>query len=152
MAKTKMLCPFNNRLCSECTVYRGRHYYLSLCTQYRGYIDEPQDKAKSGAIQPSVDLRAFKSWVEPWAGEHKPETGLEIKLKIIDMESGETRTCELEETKDWDWSDTTTMRIVDGRQVTSWDKLVELASYKAQKGDREVKLYEAPRFMLLAGG
>jgi len=90
--------------------------------------------------------------VEPWAVEHKPETGPEIKLKVIDMESGETRTCELEETKDWDWSDTTTMRIVDGRQVTSWDKLVELASYKAQKGDREVKLYEAPRFMLLAGG
>lgn len=152
MAKTKMLCPFSHELCNECAVYRGRHYYLSLCKQYRGYINEPEDNAKSEPFQPLVDLQAFKQWVEPWARKGNPETEPDIRLKVIDMESGDTRTCELEEAKSWDWSDATTMRIIDGVQVTSWDKLVELLSYKAHQGDREVKIYQAPRFILLAGG
>lgn len=152
MAKTNMVCPFSDRLCSECAIYRGRHYYLSLCKQYRGYIGESKDNAKSGVVQRSVDLQAFQRWVEPWAGGRNPETGLKIRLKVIDMESGEARACEFEEAKAWDWSDPGTMRIIGGLQVTSWDKLVELLLYKMQKGYREVELYEAPRFMLLGGG
>jgi len=152
MAKTKMLCPFSHEICDECPVYRGRHYYLSSCKQYHGYIDEPEDKANAGGLQRSVDLQAFKQWVAPWTREHSPEIRPDIKLKVIDMESGEERDCELAEAKSWDWSDPASMKIIDGVQVTDWDQLVELLSYKVRQGDREVKLYEAPHFMLLGGG
>jgi len=38
MAKIPMLCPFSKELCRECTVYRGRHYYLCFQKEYRGYL------------------------------------------------------------------------------------------------------------------
>jgi hypothetical protein len=33
-----MLCPFNKEPCRECTVYRGRHYYICFRKEYRGYL------------------------------------------------------------------------------------------------------------------
>ena len=38
MAKIPMLCPFSKELCRECTVYRGRHYYICFRKEYRGYL------------------------------------------------------------------------------------------------------------------
>jgi hypothetical protein len=38
MAKERMICPFSKRLCEECALYRGRHYYLCFCQKYRGYL------------------------------------------------------------------------------------------------------------------
>jgi hypothetical protein len=46
MAKTKMLCPFTNKLCRECAQYRGRHYYLCYCSKYRGYIGDPEERTE----------------------------------------------------------------------------------------------------------
>jgi len=153
MAKIDMFCPFSHRLCSECALYRGRHYYLGFCKQYRGYIGESKENAKSGVLQHSVDSRALENWAEPWAGAGlRPEAELEVKLKVIDMETGETRVCEFNEAKTWDWSNPEMMRVIGGLQITSWDKLVELLSFKAGKGYQEVEIYEAPRFMLLGGG
>lgn len=40
MAKERMNCPFTNRLCEECALYRGRHYYLCFYEKYRGYLGE----------------------------------------------------------------------------------------------------------------
>ncbi len=47
MAKTKMMCPFSNKLCEECALYRGRHYFLCFCEKYRGYLEEPGETTKS---------------------------------------------------------------------------------------------------------
>ncbi len=150
MAKTDMLCPFTHRLCDECALYRGRHYYLSFCKQYRGYIGQSKENAKSSA---SADIEALKNWVEPWSRAGcRPEAELKVKLKVIDMESGETRVCQLDEAKTWDWSNPQLLRVVGGLQITSWDKLVEILCHKAEKGYQEVEVYEAPLFMLLAGG
>jgi hypothetical protein len=52
----------------------------------------------------------------------------------------------------WDWNNPEMMRIFGGFQITNWDKLVEVASFKARKGYQEVEVYEGPRFMLLGGG
>jgi hypothetical protein len=41
-----MRCPFSSRLCEECALYRGRHYYLCFCEKYRGYLGEPGEFAK----------------------------------------------------------------------------------------------------------
>ena len=38
MAKERMICPFSNRICEECALYRGKHYYLCFCQDYRGYL------------------------------------------------------------------------------------------------------------------
>jgi len=153
IAKIDMLCPFTQRLCDECALYRGRHYYLSFCKQYRGYIGESKENTKSGTIHHSVDFQALWKLVEPWAGAScRPGAEPKIKLKVIDMESGETRACQLDEAKTWEWDNPQMMRIVGGLQITSWDKLVEILRFKAKKGYQEVEVYEAPRFILLGGG
>ena len=41
MAKARMICPFSAKLCKECALYRGRHYYLCFCKEYRGYLEKP---------------------------------------------------------------------------------------------------------------
>jgi hypothetical protein len=151
MAKTNMLCPFSNRLCSECPLYRGRHYYLSLCQKYRGHIGGPGDNKPGDNHQP-VDFSAMWKLVQPWAEGPKPETEPKVKLRLVDAENETSRFFELDEAKTWDWSDPTIMRVIGDLQVTSWDKLVEIVRFKAKKGYEQVDIYEAPRFMLLGGG
>lgn len=43
MAQTKMICPFSHKACVECSFYRGRHYFLCFCKEYRGYVGENQN-------------------------------------------------------------------------------------------------------------
>ncbi|MBU0764172.1 MAG: hypothetical protein KJ607_04985 [Bacteroidetes bacterium] len=38
MSKTKMLCPFSDKLCKECPLFIGKHYHLCHKTKYRGYL------------------------------------------------------------------------------------------------------------------
>jgi hypothetical protein len=152
MAKINMVCPFSHRLCDECPLYRGRHYYLCFCEKYRGYIGKSEGKTKDSANHRSVDFQTLWKLVQPWAESSQPETEPQIKLRLIDVESETSRVFDLDEAKTWDWSDPTTMRVIGDLQVTSWDKLVELVRFKAKKGYREVEVYEAPRFMLLGGG
>ena len=40
MAKTRMICPFTKKVCKECPLYRGRHYYLCFNPRYRGHLNE----------------------------------------------------------------------------------------------------------------
>jgi hypothetical protein len=46
VAKEKMICPFSNELCKECALYRGKHYYLCFCQEYRGYLGESEEGTK----------------------------------------------------------------------------------------------------------
>ncbi len=43
MAKEKMLCPFSGKLCQECPLYRGRHYYLCFNKSYRGHLENADE-------------------------------------------------------------------------------------------------------------
>lgn len=36
MSKAAMTCPFSNRACVECAVYRGRHFYLCFAKAHLG--------------------------------------------------------------------------------------------------------------------
>jgi hypothetical protein len=45
MAKEDMLCPFSGKLCRECPLYRGRHYYLCFSKKYRGRLEKPGENA-----------------------------------------------------------------------------------------------------------
>lgn len=50
MAKERMVCPFSNRLCEECALYRGRHYYLCFCREYRGYLGIRGEVTRQGHV------------------------------------------------------------------------------------------------------
>jgi len=153
MAKISMTCPFSNRGCTECAVYRGRHHYLSYSKEHHGSTNPRKEHAKSRVHSPSVEFQVLKSALKSVAGKNS-EARMEpkIRLKVIDMESRATRICELSELKKWDWGNPRIWRLIEGQQVTGLDSLIEILCYKAEKGFEEVELYEAPRFMLLAGG
>ncbi len=56
MAKIKMICPFSKELCRECAIYRGRHYYLCFCKEYRGHLGKEDEKAKTVNIKTSSNI------------------------------------------------------------------------------------------------
>jgi hypothetical protein len=152
MAKIEMLCPFSQRLCDECPLYRGRHYFLCFCKDYRGYIGKSRGNIRPGTDQHEVDFKTLWKQLEPRLS-HKVEAEPKIKLKVIDMETGKARFCELDEAKTWDWDNPEIMRMAGGYiHITSWDMLVEFAARRAEKGYQEMDVYEGPRFMMLAGG
>jgi len=43
LAKEDMICPFTGKLCGECPLYRGRHYYLCFNKKYRGHIEKSEE-------------------------------------------------------------------------------------------------------------
>lgn len=153
MAKTLMRCPFNEKMCKDCELYRGRHYYLCTCEKYRGYIKSKQRVSFNGHNKP-LDLETIKKLFEPWSvKQNKLERPvLKIKLKVIDMESGTQRYVSPFEANNWKWGDPNIMRVVNGGHITSWEKLLEIMHYQEQRGIKELVIYEAPRFMLLGGG
>lgn len=157
MAKGELVCPFTNKLCNECLVYRGRHYYIRNCKQNQGYIRESKENPESAVGDHSADLQAYfqalQKLIEPRADAgSQSQAEPKIRLKVVYVESGEARVWQPEEARTWDWGNPEVVRIIDGFQITRWDKLVEVLLVKAGKGYQEVKLYEAPRFMVLAGG
>jgi hypothetical protein len=90
---------------------------------------------------------------EPWTGKQgQRKDELRIRLRVIDVERNETRICAMHELERWHWGNPRIWRLIDGRQITSLDSLFEILRYKAETGHEEVDLYEAPRFMMLAGG
>ena len=36
MARVKMVCPISKEVCTECPIYRGRHFYLCFSKEYQG--------------------------------------------------------------------------------------------------------------------
>ncbi|MGD9115555.1 MAG: hypothetical protein PVJ61_00010 [Dehalococcoidia bacterium] len=52
MAKQDMICPFSGRLCQQCSLYRGRHYYLCFNKQYRGHLKEGKDTVSTSEATP----------------------------------------------------------------------------------------------------
>ena len=42
MAKHKILCPISHTACTECAIYRGRHFYLCYSASYKGSSFDPE--------------------------------------------------------------------------------------------------------------
>ena len=42
MAKHKILCPISHTVCTECAIYRGRHFYLCYSTGVKGSAFDPE--------------------------------------------------------------------------------------------------------------
>lgn len=68
MAKKEMICPLSGRLCRNCAVYTGRHYFLCYSKSYKG----------------SLGIREDEEWRR---GHQKPERTFaipEIDIKALD--------------------------------------------------------------------
>ena len=81
-----------------------------------------------------------------------PVISFTMKLKVVDGESGKSRYITPEEAEALDWKNQAMMRMISGWQISSYERLVFMLHEKAQKGETEVEMIEAPRFMMLAGG
>ena len=75
-----------------------------------------------------------------------------MKLKLTDRETGKSRYCTLAEAKTWDWANPELWRIVNGWQITSYNRFLSMLIMKGDKGQEEVEILEAPRFPMLSGG
>jgi hypothetical protein len=152
-AKKTGACPFSKEACVECAIYRGRHHYLSFSKKYQGSTDQVRARAKSYTFPLSVEFGVLRKSVEPRPGQYMGvKRWPKIRLKVIDIENKTTLIYDLNGLKKMDWSNPEIWRLIDGRQVTNLESLIEILYSKAENGYEEVELYEAPRFMLLAGG
>lgn len=139
---TNTYCPFSQRDCTECAVYRGRHRY----TVFTRHNDGTEDKIRDY-------FQGMEALSDPWADKiTKSEEELKIQIRLIDAESGKARPCDLDEARTWDWGDPETLRIINDRQVKSFENLINILCHKEEQGHREVDMYEFPRFMFLCGG
>ena len=153
MANGAITCPFSKKVCTDCVLYRGRHHYLGASKPRRESAGEPRKPAPSGVRSLPDEFELLENSSEPWAGRYG-ETKREpkIRLKVIDVENRGVRICSPNEARKWDWTNPKIWRVIDGRQIKSLDRLMEILCYKADAGSEEAELYEAPRFMFLAGG
>ncbi|GEM_PF-2823342 len=87
MAKWKMNCPFSGKGCKECSIYRGRHYFLCFSKRYRGVIgdrvDNFEEVLKNTSFFPSSrdEKREPKVSMEKW---DKSVFGTETVLIVED--------------------------------------------------------------------
>jgi len=69
MAKKEMLCPFSDRLCIECPLFRGRHHYLCYKNKYRGYLGKKKSSEKESGMRGAkgfempLDLSPEPGWL-----------------------------------------------------------------------------------------
>ncbi len=76
--------------------------------------------------------------------EPKPQ---KVRLTLIDRETGESRLCNLDEAKTWDWKNPEVWRMVGHWQITSYESLLEALSMKIENGAKEIEIVVSPRFM-----
>ena len=58
MAKDKVKCPFSNKLCKECALYRGRHMNLCYIPDYRGYLGVNRQPSANKSIEIPKNIAA----------------------------------------------------------------------------------------------
>jgi hypothetical protein len=155
MAKQDFLCPITHVVCKDCSLYRGRHYFMPFCKLYR-----ERTRGSANPITPepvtAESVQELNRMLEPWKTETALSATLEsyrgVDIKITDMETDAVRHCRLEELEPWDWGNPEQVRLIEGRQVTSFDQLVRMVAYLKEEGYDIIDLFEGPRFMMLAGG
>ena len=131
---------WSHGVCSECDLFKGRG------GECNGYPDT--------AEQGSQDVFEALSSARKPAGrvQKKQKKEPDIKLLVVDAENDQVRPSSLKDARTWDWKNPEIMRIVDDWQISSYEMLLFILKEKAEKGIKEVRLFEAPRFMVLAGG
>ena len=137
MAKDAMICPFSGSACRECPIYRGRHYYLCFDKRYRGHVDRVGQANNRTLREADGDIEVIPKQVGPFGdGDYK-----ELRLKVIDTDTSLSEYCDIEDAKNWDYGSHNPIVVVDGRHITSWDKLIEVLSLQGYKDSQEVAVH-----------
>jgi len=77
----------------------------------------------------------------------------DIKLKVIDFVTEEETMHDIEEAAKWNWKNSEEQRFINGSMhVTSWGQLLEYCRRRAEKGEKEIIIYEGPDQLLVSGG
>ena len=80
MAKVAMTCPFSKRMCRDCAVYRGSHYYLCFKKEYRGCL--VGDNGKASKEKTVYGVKDFKIDVpDEILSSRKVITDVEVLLR-----------------------------------------------------------------------
>ena len=100
------------------------------------------------------DLKMASSVVFGDGGHDGPvdAAGLTIRLTVFDGETKERKIVDIEETSTWDWKDPGIWRVINGWQVTSYNRLISVLRQKQERGIEEIEILVAPRFSMLSGG
>ncbi|MFC1934049.1 hypothetical protein ACFLWC_04845 [Chloroflexota bacterium] len=59
MAKEDMTCPFSGKLCGDCALYRGRHYYLCFSKKYQGNLEKSGGDARNSILFKGTEMPSF---------------------------------------------------------------------------------------------
>jgi len=135
MERNRAICPFNQRACIDCALYRGRH----------------QCGGMAGHISDSDILKEIQAMLTPKASFK--ESGPNIKILYVNIEDCISKEVQLEELQNLDWSNNFFVRKIDGIHIHSWETLLSVLKYKKEtEGKNFVEFIESPGFMLYGGG
>jgi len=135
MARNRSICPFNQRACIDCALYRGRH-------QCNGII---------GHINDSNVLNEIQAMLTP-KGSFKG-SGPNMKIMYVNIEDCTSKEVQLGELQNLDWNNNFFVRKIDGIHIHSWETLLGVLKYKEEtEGKNFVEFVESPGFMLYGGG
>jgi hypothetical protein len=134
MARNKTICPFNQKACIDCVLYRGRHQ----CNAIIGYEN-------SAAV-----LSEIQAMLNPSASFK--ETDPKVKIFYVNIEDRTSKEVELADLQNIDWENNFFERKIDGIHIHSWKSLLGVLKYKENEGKNSVEFIEAPGFMLYGGG
>lgn len=56
MAKVQMVCPFSKKLCIDCAIFRGRHYYLCFAPNFNALS---RNSSKTPGFKPNGSAGSF---------------------------------------------------------------------------------------------
>ena len=135
----RTICPFNQRACINCTLYRGRHQ----CSKINSSINDL-----------SV-LNEIERMLNPETSNNSLASDLNIQIHYVNVEDMTSAYVSLSELKDLDldWESTFMIRKIDGIHIYSWDVLMKTIQYKIEtEGKPRVELVESPAHMLYGGG
>ncbi|MCL2025872.1 MAG: hypothetical protein FWG92_03600 [Leptospirales bacterium] len=135
MRRNRTICPFNQRACIDCVLYRGRHQ----CNAPVSHINDAEVLNEIQAmLTPKTSLK---------------ETGSNIKILYVNIEDCISKEVQLAELQDLDWDNNFFVRKIDGIHIHSWETLLGVLKYKEEtEGKDFVEFIEAPGFMLYGGG
>jgi hypothetical protein len=154
-------CPFSKAGCRNCPVYRGRHSYIiphdgeetpdhrvlkrpdyDWQTNFKEALQRKEKDVSVADFEVSGPEREKKG-----DGDGKGSDKYNISLSVYYKETGERTTVTLDEAAAWDWENKQKVRSVGPWHIYSYQRLLEVLARKAEEGETEFELVEAPFYM-----